>query len=229
LIAIGPAVCYETYGLTMRILLARYRSRSEFLERYDSTLPGGGIFLPTRKLCEAGEEVLVDVRMPELRDHALLRGLVKARQRGRRREGLRAGLTIEFFPDEHGKREHLLALARGDLAPEVARRRYRRLPIELSVDWRVPHQPDRHASRVEDIGTGGAFLSTPAPPAAGTSVVLELSPPGSGAAHIIEGRVAWTRCVPGREGAGVEFRCRDVGGMRRLRELVRRLERQAAA
>jgi hypothetical protein len=24
---------------------------------------------------------------------------------------------------------------------------------------------------------------------------------------------------------GVEFRCRDIGGMRRLRELVRRIER----
>ena len=40
----------------------------------------------------------------------------------------------------------------------------------------------------------------------------------------IEGRVAWARQEPGLEGIGVEFRCRDTGGLRRLKELVRRLE-----
>ena len=53
-------------------------------------------------------------------------------------------------------------------------------------------------------------------------------PPGATAPQVIEGRVAWARNTPGAEGVGVEFRCRDIGGMRRLRELVKRIERQGA-
>ena len=41
----------------------------------------------------------------------------------------------------------------------------------------------------------------------------------------LEGRVAWRRQTPGNEGVGVEFRCRDIAGMRRLRELVKRIEK----
>jgi hypothetical protein len=37
--------------------------------------------------------------------------------------------------------------------------------------------------------------------------------------------VAWSRT----EGVGVEFKCRDIGGMRRLRELIKRIERSATA
>jgi len=43
----------------------------------------------------------------------------------------------------------------------------------------------------------------------------------------IEARVAWRRADPGNEGLGIEFRCRDTGGLRRLKELVRRLEQTA--
>lgn len=209
----------------MRMLLARFRNRADFLERYQPNLENGGIFLPTRKALEAGERVLLDIRMPELKDHMLMRGTIAWRQRGKRSEGVRAGLGIEFLDREAGKRDHLLALARGELSPEAAQRRHRRLPIDLEVGWRVPNEPVRHESRVEDIGTGGAFLRTTAAPPQGTSVVLELASPGAQVAHTIEGRVAWRSSRPGQEGIGVEFRCRDIGGMRRLRELIKRIER----
>lgn len=208
----------------MRILLARYRSPSELLDRYQPSFSYGGIFLPTRKAIPEGELVLVDIRMPALRDHMLVRARVAWRQRGKRSEGRRAGLGIEFLASEADKCRHLLALARGEIAPEVGKRRHRRLPVDLPVGWRVPNEPNRHESEMGDIGTGGAFLRTKEPPPEGTPVVLEVAAPGSRAAHVIEGRVAWRRA----EGVGVEFRCRDIGGMRRLRELVRRIERREA-
>ena len=43
-------------------------------------------------------------------------------------------------------------------------------------------------------------------------------------ASAIAGKVAWTRHTTGEEGLGVEFKTRDAGGTRRLKELVRRLE-----
>ena len=212
----------------MPILVARYRDGREFIERYEPSFQYGGIFFPTRKTIPRGEAVLLDIRMPALKDTMLLRGTVAWRQRSKRGTGQRAGLGIEFLPSEGQKREHLLALARGERAPASAQRKHRRLPIELRVDWRVPTCTERHISLVDDIGTGGAFIRTRQPPDCGTAVVLELCPPGTGAAHSIEGRVAWTRHTPGREGAGVEFRCRDIGGMRRLRELIRRIEHAEA-
>lgn len=213
----------------MRLLVARFRSGAELLER---TLKreNGGLFLPTRRVIEPGEPVLVDVRLAELRDHLLVRGVVVERQRGRRSGGVRAGLFVEFLASEAGKRDHLLALAQGQVAAGAAgQRRHRRLPIELRVDWRVPNQTERHISLVDDIGIGGAFLRTRELPEAGTPVVIELRPPGANTPQPIEGRVAWRRSTPGHEGVGVEFRCRDIGGMRRLRELVRRIERHEVA
>lgn len=211
----------------MRLLLARFRSREELFERYLTTA-NGGLFLPTRRVIEPGEPILIDVRLAELRDHLLVRGVVVERQRGRRNDGVRAGLHVEFLASEAAKRDHLLALASGEvgaLPASSGQRRHRRLPIELRVDWRVPNQTERHISLVDDIGIGGAFLRTRELPATGTSVVIELRPPGANSPQAIEGRVAWSRAIPGHEGVGVEFRCRDIGGMRRLRELVRRIER----
>lgn len=209
----------------MRLLVARFRSGADLLARHLDQRENGGIFLPTRRIVEPGEPVLVDIRLAELRDHLLLRGVVVERQRGRRNDNVRAGLYIEFLSSEAERRNHLLALARGEAQPATAKRRHRRLPIEIRVDWRVPHHTERHISLCDDIGIGGAFLRTREQPAEGTPVVIELRPPGANTPQAIEGRVAWVRDTPGQEGVGVEFRCRDIGGMRRLRELVRRIER----
>ncbi len=212
----------------MRILISRFRNGTEFLERYQTSFVYGGLFCPTRQPIPAGDLIVLDIRMPSLRDHLLVRGMVAWHRRGRRSQSIRAGLGVEFLASEQGKRDHLLALARGETEPQ-ALRKYRRLPIELRVDWRVPNDRIRHMSLVNDIGAGGAFIRTRDAPPMGTPVVLELIPPGSTAPQAIEARVAWLRNTPGNEGVGVEFRCRDLGGMRRLRELVRRIERDSAA
>ena len=60
----------------MRLLLARFPSREELIERYLTNRGNGGLFLPTRRVIEPGEPVLVDVRLAELRDHLLVRGVV---------------------------------------------------------------------------------------------------------------------------------------------------------
>lgn len=212
----------------MSILIARFRNGEEFIERYQSTFRNGGLFHPTRKALEPGTQVVLDIRMASLKDSMMVRGKVVWRQRGKRGTDQRAGLGIEFLPFEGAKRDHLLELARGDRAPETAQRRHRRLPIAISVDWRVPNETQRHAGRLDDIGTGGVFIRTQEKPEEGTPLVLELPASGRGASQSIEGRVAWTRSAPGVEGVGVEFRCRDIGGMRRLRELIRRIECSAA-
>jgi hypothetical protein len=58
----------------------------------------------------------------------------------------------------------------------------------------------------------------------GTEIVLDIMPPSGLRPLAIAGKVAWTRHTTGEEGLGVEFKTRDAGGTRRLKELVRRLE-----
>jgi len=211
----------------MRILLSRFRNGEELLARYDKEFLYGGIFYPTRRIIEPGEIVILDMRLPNLRDYLLIRGMVAWHRRGKRSENIRAGLGIEFLASELSKRDYLLELARGE-APVSTQRRHRRLPIELRVDWRVPNEAERHLSLVDDISAGGAFLRTRELPDLGTPLLLDLSLPGSTVPQTLEARVAWRSQEPGSEGVGVEFRCRDIAGMRRLRELVKRIERHTA-
>ena len=93
----------------------------------------------------------------------------------------------------------------------------------------MPATELRQITALDDIGPGGAFIRTTERPPEGTPVVLEIVPPGAQAPLAIEGRVAWAKAKVGTEGLGVEFRCRDAGGKRRLRELIRRIESTVAA
>jgi uncharacterized protein (TIGR02266 family) len=209
--------------ISMRILRARYRSGEEMLRHYQPSLPGGGIFYPTREAIPLGEPVLVEIRFPELCNKQLLRGFIAWRRAGKHRTKLRAGLGIEFLPAESKRRDFCIAVAKGEIVDMITRR-HRRLPVTLSADWRVVLDRETHHSHIEDIGPGGAFLRTTEFLPPGTEIVLDVTPPGSLRPLEIAGRVAWTRHTEGEEGIGIEFKTRDAGGTRRLKELVRRLE-----
>jgi type IV pilus assembly protein PilZ len=211
----------------MRVLKARHKEAADFLGSYLPSLPHGGIFFPTRDPLPLGENVMVEIRFPELTDRMVVRGQVVWRQAGRHRQKIRAGVGIEFLAGEAKKRDFLLAMARGEMNAEVAQRKFRRVPVEWRVDWRVKEERVQFSAVLDDIGAGGAFLRTPRLQDEGTALVIDLLPPGAAAPLSIEARVAWTRGGSGEEGVGVEFRCRDTGGLRRLKELVRRLESQA--
>lgn len=200
----------------MRIVKAKYRTAEEFST---NVREGGVLFVPTREPLPVGETVIVEVRFPGMIDEVLLRGVVAYRQAARHSQKIRAGVGVNLGAAERSKLDFLGALARGELTSPVASRRHRRLPIELGVSWRVKEERDQHQGTIDDIGAGGAcLLSTDVPPA-GSALVMEVVPPGAVAPLALEGRVAWAR----PSGFGVEFRCRDTGGLRLLKELVRRL------
>lgn len=213
----------------MRILKARYRSGKDFLAAYQTSFPNGGLFFPTRDHATTGESVMVEVRFPELGDRMLLRCFVAWRRSARVREGTPAGVGVEMDASERGKRDFLLRVARGS-APRVTIRGQRRLPVSLPAKWHVVDSREHHEGLIADVSASGAFLVTEAPCPDGSQIVVELVPPGGAAALDIEARVVWSRAEPqGHAGLGLEFRCRDTGGLRRLKEMVRRLERQEAA
>jgi len=208
----------------MNILRAKYPDSQAFLRSFQSNFPGGGLFVPTRKQHELGSSVVVDVRFPQLRSRVLVRGVIAWRRSGKRRTKLRGGIGVEFLLAEGRKVEFLQGVAHGEIV-DLTLRRHRRLPVEIRVDWREKSDRNWHISSVEDIGEGGVFIRTTSFLPVGTSVILEIVAPGGESKIALEAAVNWTRHSPGEEGMGLEFRCRDIGGTRLIKELVRRIER----
>ena len=116
-----------------------------------------------------------------------------------------------------------MSVARGDSSEQMARR-HQRLPVELPVTWQVPGALQDNIGTLLDIGRGGAFVRTANPLPADIDVVLKVSPPGAEIAMPLSARVAWRGHPGGEIGFGVEWKARDAGGNRRIKELVRRIE-----
>jgi Tfp pilus assembly protein PilZ len=209
----------------MTILKAHFANGGAFLEHYLPESANGGIFFPTRKPLAIGEAVVVSVRLGKRRSPMLLRGLVVWRRPGKHSTKTKAGIGIEFLPTETQTRDYLLAVARGDSAEQVSRR-HQRLPVELPVTWQVPGALQDNSGTLLDIGRGGAFVRTTEPLPPDIDVVLKVSPPGAEIAMPLSARVAWRGAVGGANGNGfgVEWKARDAGGNRRIKELVRRIE-----
>ncbi|HEY0711682.1 MAG TPA: PilZ domain-containing protein [Polyangia bacterium] len=197
------------------------RSRQEFLSGYDSSFPSGGVFCPTRGKAVKGAPATVTINLGRRQPPLVLAGRVAWRRPGRHLQKIRAGICVEFLPSEKPKIDYLLDLAKaGDTVR--SRRRHERLPVDVPVNWHLPGAtPARGMLR--DIGRGGAFIRSNAPAPSDSEVVLELSPPGAQVAMEFTARVAWTAAQGPEAGFGVEWRARDAGGGKRIRELVRRL------
>src|SRR4029079_5191951 len=97
------------------------------------------------------------------------------------------------------------------------------LPVELPILWQVPGALGDNTGILRDIGRGGGFVETAnaQPLPAEGDVVLKVSPPGAEVAMPLSARVAWKGHPGGEHGFGVEWKARDAGGPRRIKELVR--------
>ena len=207
----------------MTILKAHFPNGAGFLDRYLPELGDGGIFFPTRMPLAIGENVIVAIRLGRRRSPMLVRGRVAWRRPGKHSTKVKAGIGIAFLPSEAQTRDYLLAVARGD-STEMLARRHHRLPVELPVLWQVPGELQDNAGVLRDIGRGGAFVRTTDPLPPNGDVVLKVSPPGAEVAMPLSARVCWKGGTSGENGFGVEWKARDAGGTRRIKELVRRIE-----
>lgn len=211
----------------MSIIRAKFSTSESFLANYQPQFINGGIFVATRRDLILGTEVMLDIRFPGLRSQVLIRGYIAWRRPARKatkdKARLRAGVGVEFLASDLKKRDYLLGVARGEVI-DLTQRKYRRLPVVLDISWRKRGDVGQYVAQLDDIAEGGAFIRCQEFLAIGTRVVLDIIPPQSVSSFAIEGRVARTHHSPGEEGMGIEFKCRDTGGIRRLREVVRRLK-----
>lgn len=203
----------------MVILKLRIRSAEEWRELAPGESVNEPIFVPTTDELEPGQEVIIEVASQLLPNKVLIRGTVQTWRPALPRMRVRAGGTIELSPDEQTKLTFLHEVFSGKRT-DVPRRRHHRLPVSVSVRYRLANSPSFVDSAVSEIGVGGALLTTVEPLPIDTELTLEVTPPGAAAPLAIAGRVSYH--VPSG-GSGVRFVSRDGDGDRRLRELIRRL------
>jgi Tfp pilus assembly protein PilZ len=198
------------------------RNVREFAAAFEPSGGNGGVFCPTRSKLAAGEPVAVKVRLGRRQPPMVLSGRVAWRRPGRHLLKIRAGIGVEFLSDEKVKCEYLLEMANAGSGVQ-SRRRHERVLVDLPITWRPVGSTEELRGKLRDIGRGGAFVLSPASVPHEAQVVIELAPPGAQVPMAFIGRVAWTGKTGAENVFGIEWRARDAGGGRRIKELVRRL------
>ncbi len=203
----------------MVILKLRIRSADEWRGLAPGDTVSEPVFVPTTDELEAGQQVIVEVSSALLPNKVLVRGAVQTWRPALPRMRVRAGATVELASDEQVKLTFLHEVFSGKRT-DVPRRKHHRLPVSVTVRYRVTNSSTYVESAISEIGVGGALLTTAEPLPIDTELTLEVLPPGGAAPIEIAGRVSYH--VP-TGGSGLRFVSRDGDGDRRLRELIRRL------
>lgn len=171
---------------------------------------------------EPGEEVLLEVYFPGLPGKMMVRAIGKQWNSARPRLRVRAGGILRCTGTEWRKLEFLRDVGSGSVAV-TARRRHVRLPVLVEVRWRRTNATESAMAALSEISEGGALLLTREPPSQDEEIIVEITPPGSERALEV---LAVVRNASNPEGVGLEFLARDMGGVHRLREVIRRLVEQ---
>lgn len=171
---------------------------------------------------EAGEEVLLEVYFQDLPGKMMVRAIGQEWHPARPRLRVRAGGVLRCTGTEWKKLGFLRKVASGEIKL-TARRRHVRLPVLVEVSWRLVGSTESEIAALSEISEGGALLLTAEPPPSESEVIVEITPPGS--ARPLEVK-AIVRNTDNPDGVGLEFLARDMGGVHRLREVIRRLVEQ---
>ena len=206
----------------MRKLRCHYTTPEAFVEALAPEGEAHALRVYTTDGFEPGEEVLLEVYFPGLPGKMMVRAIGQRWHAARPRLRVRAGGVLRCTGSEWQKLEFLREVGDGRLTL-TARRRHVRLPVMVEVRWRRPGGAEPTQGALSEISEGGALLLCREPPHLGEDIIIEIVPPGSERPLEV---LAVVRNRTNPEGAGLEFQARDMGGVHRLREVIRRLVEQ---
>jgi Tfp pilus assembly protein PilZ len=170
---------------------------------------------------EPGEEILLELSFPGLPGKMMVRAIGREWHPARPRLRVRAGGLVSCSGAEWGKLGFLRSVAGGDVQID-ARRRHVRLPVLVELRWKRKDEREFQIGSLTEISEAGALLITQDAPLVGEELVLSIMPPGSARALEISAIVR----NESSQGVGMEFQIRDMGGIHRVREVIRRLTAQ---
>ena len=206
----------------MRKIRCHYSSAESFIQAMSSAGEPSALEVFTTDSFEPGEEVLLETYFPGLPGKMMVRAIGKEWHAARPRLRVRAGGVLRCTGTEWRKLEFLREVGTGAI-DLTARRRHVRLPVMVEVRWRRHNSTDFAVAALSEISEGGALLLTRNPPAHGEEIIVEIMPPGSERPLEV---LAVVRNTDNPDGVGLEFLARDMGGVHRLREVIRRLVEQ---
>ncbi|MEM6996160.1 MAG: PilZ domain-containing protein [Myxococcota bacterium] len=206
----------------MRKIRCHYPSADSFTEALAAAGEPNALTVFTTDSFEPGEEVLLEVYFPALPGKMMVRAIGQEWHSARPRLRVRAGGVLRCTGTEWGKLEFLEKVGRGRINL-TARRRHVRIPVMVEVRWRRQGSTDFAMAALSEISEGGALLLTSEPPVAEEEVIVEIMPPGSERPLEV---LSVVRNSTNPDGVGLEFMARDMGGVHRLREVIRRLVEQ---
>ena len=210
---------YRGTYFTLRRIRCHYPSSEAFVAALLSTDGEQGLQVYTTERFEPGEELLCEVYYTGLPGKLIVRAIGKKWHNARPRLRVRAGGLLRCIGSEWRKLLFLREVAEGRAVFEQ-RRRHTRQPVLVEIRWRRQGEPDFGPATISEISEVGALLLTPTVLAVGEELIIEITPPGSTRPLEVQGIV---RNVDHPDGAGIEFMARDMGGVTRLREVIRRL------
>lgn len=204
----------------MRKIRCHYSSPETFAAALDGEPNALQAF--TTDSFEPGEEVLLEVYFPGLPGKMMVRAIGQEWHAARPRLRVRAGGVLRCNGTEWKKLEFLKHVGHGGIKL-TARRRHVRLPVMVEVRWRRQNSTDFQVAALSEISEGGALLLTVESPARDEEIIVEITPPGSERPLEV---LCIVRNTENPDGVGLEFLARDMGGVHRLREVIRRLVEQ---
>jgi Tfp pilus assembly protein PilZ len=194
----------------MRLVTLAYASKDEFLTAFHPA-DGGTLSTRTRTDGTIGEDVLIEIFFPGLPNRALVRAQVMG-------IAFEHGLRFAFNAADATTRDFLLQVARGEVTVAPVHRDHARFPSALHASWSIGGGLS-HATMIEDLSAGGAFVRADDPPAVASEVELSITAPG-GEILMMRATVAWLRTGK-MPGFGVEFGELAAETGRRLRAMLR--------
>src|SRR3954468_3797043 len=156
----------------MVILKLRIRTADEWRELAPSDSATDPVFVPTTDELEPQQAVIIEVSSQLLPNKVLVRGTVQSWRPALPRMRVRAGATIDLAPDEQIKLTFLHEVFSGKRT-DVQRRRHHRLPVSVTVRYRLTIRSRFIESALRKIGVGGALLAAPEPLPIDTELTLE--------------------------------------------------------
>lgn len=203
----------------MRRIRCHYPSGAAFIAALLAAGEDQALQVYTTERFDPGEELLCEVFYTGLPGKVVVRAVGKKWHGARPRLRVRAGGVLRCIGSEWRKLQFLKEVAAGRAVFDQ-RRRHVRQPVLVQIRWRRQGETDFVPATISEISEVGALLLSREPVVVGEELIVEITPPGS--ARPIEVQ-ALVRNTDNPDGVGIEFMTRDMGGVVRLREVIRRL------
>ncbi len=202
----------------MRVVYLRFDDLRRLLFHYQTIVDGDGFFLETRQEFLEGEELVLELEVPQLGGSYSLECLVvgSLREKGLNVE---SGYMLQFKPEAAEVRDELLEAIGWQLIGSN-RRFHARYPKTIAVAWRQGNSEELHVDHTQNIGLGGAFVRTQSVPPTESLLTMHFRCGGREPALTLVGRVAWCRTDGEITGMGINFIGIDANKGLQLRRVL---------